>query len=53
MKMVKEYSNCFKRLYFKDNSFKGTLVANTIRQFFSRLNPAIASLVYVNIIANL
>ena len=53
MESVEEYSNCFKKLYKKVDPNNGTPVANTIWQFLSGLNLAIALLVYASRPANL
>ncbi len=50
---IKKYSNCFKHFYKKVNSNMRILVANTIRQFLSRLNSTITLLVYASILVNL
>ncbi len=53
MKSVEEYNNCFKKFHKKVNLNNSTSAANTIRQFLSGLNPAIAPLVYASGLANL
>src|SRR6266542_3066224 len=50
---VEEYSNCFKKLQKKVDPNNGTPVANTIWQFLSGLNPAIALIVYASTSGNL
>src|SRR6266540_6673443 len=50
---VEEYSNRFKKLQKKVDPNNGTPVANTIRQFLSGLNPAIAPIVYASTPGNL
>ena len=51
--MVEKYSNCFKKFHKKVDPNNETPASNTIRQFLSRLNPTIASLVYTKILRNL
>src|SRR6266542_3769326 len=50
---VEEYGNRFKKLQKKVDPGNGTPAANTIRQFLSGLNPAIAPIVYVSTPGNL
>jgi|SRR6266542_3370697 len=53
MESVEEYSNCFKKLHKKIDLNNGTPAVNTIQQFLSRLNPAIALMVYASGLRNL
>src|SRR6266540_6027986 len=48
MESVEEYSNRFKKFQKKVDPNNGTLAANTIWQFLSRLNPIIAPMVYAS-----
>ncbi len=53
MKSVKEYDNRFKKLYKKVDPNNKMLVANTLHQFLSELNPTIVLLVYASELADL
>ncbi len=46
--MVKKYSNHFKYLFKKIDLNERISITNTIKQFFNRFNPAIASLIYIS-----
>jgi len=48
MESVEEYSNRFKKFQKKVDLNNGTSAANTIRQFLSGLNLAIALMVYIS-----
>ncbi len=53
MKLIKKYSNYFKKLHKKIDLNNGISAANTIYQFLNGLNPTIALLVYTRMSANL